>query len=152
MTHRFRRTRGKGGTCVFAWFRKQMKKREHGFTLIELVVVLAILAILIGLAVPRYLGARKKAYKAEADNVLQESKTLQWAYYQQYNAFDTTGNSIGLAIPNGMHWTTPTFSLTGTAIDGLMTGNGGSTAPIGTTDSLWITLGTDGSSSSGGSF
>jgi type II secretory pathway pseudopilin PulG len=51
--------------------------------LIELVVVLAILGILIALAVPRFLAARKKAYKAEADNILQEAKTLEWAYYQQ---------------------------------------------------------------------
>ena len=65
---------------MFAWFRKTLNRQEHGFTLIELVVVLAILGILIALAVPRYLGARKKAYKAEADNILQESKTLEWAY------------------------------------------------------------------------
>ena len=65
------------------------------------------------LAVPRYLAARKKAYKAEADNVLQEAKTLEWAYYQQYNLFDTSGNSIGLVTPGNMHWQSP--AITGTA-------------------------------------
>src|SRR5205807_6926036 len=80
-----------GGRGVFASVSKQLRRRDRGFTLIELVVVLAILGILIALAVPRYLGARKKAYKAEGDNILQEAKTLEWAYYQQYNTFYSAG-------------------------------------------------------------
>lgn len=138
---------------MFAWFRKQLNRREHGFTLIELVVVLAILGILIALAVPRYLGARKKAYKAEADNVLQEAKTLEWAYYQQYNAFDTVGTSIGLQTPNGMHWGPVSFgTAANSGVSILMSGCGAACSPIGTTDSVWITLGTDGSSSGGATF
>jgi prepilin-type N-terminal cleavage/methylation domain-containing protein len=129
-----------------------LNRREHGFTLIELVVVLAILGILIALAVPRYLGARKKAYKAEADNVLQEAKTLQWAYYQQYNLFDTTaaGASIGLVVPGGMHWGNPTFAGTNNqSVSIMMTG---SVSPITTSDSVWILLYSDGSSGGGASF
>ena len=137
---------------MFAWFRKTLHRREHGFTLIELVVVLAILGILIALAVPRYLGARKKAYKAEADNILQESKTLEWAYYQQYNLFDTTtaGTSIGLVVPGGMHWGNPTFGgVNNASVSIMMTG---STSPITTSDSVWILLYSDGSSGGGASF
>jgi prepilin-type N-terminal cleavage/methylation domain-containing protein len=135
---------------VFAWFRKTLNRQEHGFTLIELVVVLAILGILIALAVPRYLGARKKAYKAEADNILQESKTLEWAYYQQYNLFDTGGTSIGLATPGGMHWGTPTFAGTSNAsVSIMMTGT---VSPLANADSVWILLYSDGSSGGGASF
>jgi prepilin-type N-terminal cleavage/methylation domain-containing protein len=137
---------------VFAWFRKTLNRQEHGFTLIELVVVLAILGILIALAVPRYLGARKKAYKAEADNILQESKTLEWAYYQQYNLFDTGGTSIGLATPGGMHWNTPNFA--GTANQSISIQMTGCTtcSPIGPADSVWILLYSDGSSGGGSTF
>ena len=139
---------------MFAWFNKTVKNRERGFTLIELVVVLAILGILIALAVPRYLAARKKAYKAEADNILQEAKTLEWAYYQQYNTFDTTAalTSIALAMPGGSHWAAPSCvscSAAAGPISILMTGT---VAPLGTTDSVWITLSGDGSSGGGSTF
>ena len=134
---------------MFAWCRKTETDRERGFTLIELVVVLAILGILISLAVPRYLGVRKKAYKAEADNLLQEAKTLEWAYYQQYNSFDTTGASIGLAMPGGSHWNPPSVSGDANAVQITITG---AQSPVGPSDSVWITLSSDGASSGGSTF
>lgn len=54
--------------------------RRDGFTLIELVVALAILGGLVAVAVPMYLGARKAAIVAEGDGVIQELKGMAWAY------------------------------------------------------------------------
>jgi type IV pilus assembly protein PilA len=102
------------------------KRGQRGFTLIELVVVLAILGILIALAVPRYLGARRNAFVAEGDNLLQELKTMSWAYYQQYSTFTgMTLSAVGFQPPDDATaacWdiaygtiTDTTVAMTGTA-------------------------------------
>lgn len=135
---------------MFAWLRTNLHRRTAGFTLIELVVVLSILGILISLAVPRYLTARKKAYKVEASNVLQEMKTLEWGFYQERGAFDTTpnGDALGFVPPSKMHWNPPVISGTD-PITITMTGAG---APLTSQDKVWITLASDGSSSGGSTF
>lgn len=50
-----------------------MKKRKKGFTLIELIAVIAILVILGAILVPNVLGYRKKAEKS---NIQTSAKTL----------------------------------------------------------------------------
>jgi prepilin-type N-terminal cleavage/methylation domain-containing protein len=136
---------------VWGWRRLAPNRRAAGFTLIELVVTLAILGILISLALPRYLSATKRAYKSEADNILQETKSLEWAYYQQYNSFDTTatGASLNLLLPPTMHWNAPSISGTATSIQITMSG---SVPPLSSADSVWIILSADGSSGGGASF
>jgi len=138
---------------MFAWLRRLARGRDSGFTLIELVVSLAILGILITLALPAYVSARKNAYRGEADNVLQEIKTLEWSYYQEYNLFDVSGASIGFAAPGGMHWATPSFGGDPVqSVQVLMSGCGAVCSPIGTADQVSLVLSNDGSLTTGSSF
>ncbi len=140
---------------MLTFFLNQKRRTvEVGFTLIELVVVLAILGILLALAVPRYLGARKRAYKAEIDNVLQELKTMSWAYYHEHDNFPTVVTDIPMEMPGGAAWETPVVSGGGGAnafiqwtSSGLVGG-----APVEPADLCSVTVSADGSSSQGCSF
>lgn len=44
----------------------RLRSRQDGFTLVELVIVLVILGILMGIAIPQFLGSKKTALRREA--------------------------------------------------------------------------------------
>jgi type II secretory pathway pseudopilin PulG len=116
----------------------------------ELVVVLSIIGVLVALAIPRYVIPRKNAYKAEALNLLQEIKTMEWGYYQQYNAFTSSVVSLGFGMPGGAHWATPLlYTFTASYI---VFGTYGTVAPMAWSDIVYVTLSSDGSSSESATF
>ena len=57
---------------------------DAGFTLIELMVVLLILAILLAIAIPTFLGVTKSANDRAAQSNLNTAFTNAKALYQQY--------------------------------------------------------------------
>lgn len=90
----------------------KVRRDQRGFTLIELIMVLVILGILLALALPSYLGTRRKAYIAEADQRLQEWSTQQWLYYVEHNQFAGTAQ---VSLPsNTSNWSFSGGNCSGT--------------------------------------
>jgi prepilin-type N-terminal cleavage/methylation domain-containing protein len=64
-------------------------REEDGFTLIELMVVLLIIAILLAIAIPTFLGARNAAFARSTQEDLRNSLTAEQTYWTANQTFAT---------------------------------------------------------------
>lgn len=74
---------------MLKWMRERLS-RDEGFTLIELMVVVLIIAILIAIAIPSFLGFRKNAQDRSAQADLRSVLLAEKAFYTENSAFTTT--------------------------------------------------------------
>lgn len=79
--------------------------KQKGFTLIELMVVVVILGILAGIAVPKMFGLSDKSKVSEAPQVLKTYETLQQAYIAEKSQIGTM-LSITFVKPEGSQYFT----------------------------------------------
>jgi type IV pilus assembly protein PilA len=71
------------------------RQDEEGFTLIELMVVVLIIAILLAIAIPTFLGARSKAQDRAAQSNLRNALTAEKTYYVDNQAYtDNTSSAL----------------------------------------------------------
>lgn len=60
---------------------------DRGFSLIELLLVIAIIGVLAGIAVPLFLGERTKAMQAEAKSNLETLRLLEEQYFAENGCY-----------------------------------------------------------------
>ncbi|MEJ2060202.1 MAG: type IV pilin protein [Gammaproteobacteria bacterium] len=70
-------------------------RRNHGFTLIELMTVVAILSLISIVAVPAYLNYARKAKRTDAVTLLQEAASKQERYYTTNNSYAKSMSQLG---------------------------------------------------------
>lgn len=80
-----------------------MYKMQRGFTLIELMIVVAIIGILVAVALPAYQDYTKKAKMTEVMQATSPCKTEVTEFYQTGNAPVANGTDAGwsCAVPSG---------------------------------------------------
>jgi type IV pilus assembly protein PilA len=71
-------------------------KKQQGFTLIELMIVVAIIGILAAIAIPAYQDYTIRAQVSEGLNLSGAAKAAVTEYFQDQGAFPTTNNVAGL--------------------------------------------------------
>lgn len=114
---------------------------HKGFTLIELMIVVAILAVIAGIAIPAYNGYISTARTTEGSNNLASIKLAQEEYFLENNRYfpDPDGTASTTAANLSTYWTpaetndsdrnfdySVTSSSTGTHYSATATGRGGS--------------------------
>ena len=70
------------------------KKNQKGFTLIELMIVIAIIGILAAIAIPQFSAYRKRSYNSSAQSDVRNLATAQEAYYVDYSTYTSTYTNL----------------------------------------------------------
>src|ERR1700749_4062703 len=76
-------------------FSRSARRRTAGFSLIELLIVIAIILIILAVALPKLTSARRYAQEMAAVKAINTIHTAQTQYYSQYGAYATTLTQLG---------------------------------------------------------
>lgn len=89
-------------------------RREQGFTLIELMVVVAMLGVLATLAIPGFLNQAARSKQARALKYVGTVNRAQQAFFVEHSRFATSTDELGFASENAP----PDYTYTMTAGSG----------------------------------
>lgn len=114
-----------------------MKKLQKGFTLIELMIIVAIIAILASVAAPKFGSQIQKAQDAKAIQVVGTWRSGLSILYTDNGVYPTSLGAIAVAVDKGT--TSKTFTTYATTVVGYANNR-----------TAWVKVGTNTASATGG--
>lgn len=113
------------------------KKKESGFSLVELMVVVGIIGILASLAMPKFTMFQAKARQAEAKGALSQLFTLQESYFSDNDTYTTDTAALGFSVTGTARYAYAVTAATASTWDATATESGRLVFPCATNQDVW---------------